>query len=418
MNSAPFAYPVAVMTNEDTATALTLSGVDPDGDIISYVIDTMPNTGALVLGIAGSATYTPALNHNGTLTFTYYTTDGLLSSSVATGTIDILPVNDTPVVYPGTYSVTPNTSTNSGNSLTLQGTGTDAEGSVLTYAVLTGPTNGNVVSNGSGSFTYTPNIGFNGTDSFTYTVSDGMVVSTSATITLTVGTVTPPVVVVPSNPIVSGPGGGGGGGGAGSSSSSSSSENSTNFNSAPIIKDGTYIVINGTVFATNDPTGLAGQLFLMNRLLNPLSPVLSGQISQTVNPPMRASISDMIENVIDAEDPAMELRKIVRIALNRAIDSEDPFKDINNAIINIEMIDTSNDDRLNSTQEYALRVLQFHQRMYENMVYRDLNAASRVEQDEVDPLDEDIEPETDPLLDDTSDEDLSDILKLLESLDK
>lgn len=339
MNSAPFAYPVTIMTNEDTAIALSLSGVDPDGDIITYVIDTMPNTGALVLGSAGSATYTPALNHNGTLTFTYHTSDGLLSSSVATGTIDILPVNDAPLAYPGTYSVTPNTSTNSGNSLILMGTGTDVEGSPLTYAVLTGPTNGNVVSNGSGSFTYTPNIGFNGTDSFTYTVSDGMIVSTSATITLTVGTVTPPVVVVPSNPIVSGPGGGGGGGGAGSSSSSSS-ENSTSFNSAPVIKDGTYVVINGTVFATNDPTGLAGQLFLMNRSLNRITPVLSGQISQTVNSPMRASISDMIENVIDAEDPAMELRKIVRIALNRAIDAEDPLDILDSALIDVEMMDT------------------------------------------------------------------------------
>ena len=46
-------------------------------------------------------------------------------------------------------------------------------------------TNGTVVSNDNGTFTYTPNANFNGTDSFTYTISDGTS-SDTATVTITV----------------------------------------------------------------------------------------------------------------------------------------------------------------------------------------------------------------------------------------
>ena len=50
----------------------------------------------------------------------------------------------------------------------------DVEGGVLTYnttpTVL--PSNGTVVLNADGTFTYTPNGGFNGTDTFEYEVCD------------------------------------------------------------------------------------------------------------------------------------------------------------------------------------------------------------------------------------------------------
>jgi Bacterial Ig domain len=53
-------------------------------------------------------------------------------------------------------------------------TATDAESNPLTYAVmpLHGPTNGSVVVNADGTFTYTPNPMFTGYDRFFFTVSD------------------------------------------------------------------------------------------------------------------------------------------------------------------------------------------------------------------------------------------------------
>ncbi|MCH2210576.1 MAG: Ig-like domain-containing protein, partial [Fuerstiella sp.] len=52
-------------------------------------------------------------------------------------------------------------------------TASDAELNPVTFVGATSPTNGSVVVNSNGTFTYTPNANFNGADSFTFTVSDG-----------------------------------------------------------------------------------------------------------------------------------------------------------------------------------------------------------------------------------------------------
>ena len=50
-------------------------------------------------------------------------------------------------------------------------------------------TNGTVVVNAGGSYTYTPNPDFHGSDSFTFTANDGAGGSDTGTITLTVSAV-------------------------------------------------------------------------------------------------------------------------------------------------------------------------------------------------------------------------------------
>jgi hypothetical protein len=62
---------------------------------------------------------------------------------------------------------------------------TDANGDHLTAQAVTFPTQGTLVLNGDGSFTYTPNFGTT-SDSFTYTASDGLLTSAPATVTITV----------------------------------------------------------------------------------------------------------------------------------------------------------------------------------------------------------------------------------------
>jgi VCBS repeat-containing protein len=68
--------------------------------------------------------------------------------------------------------------------------GTDVEGSNLTFAKVSDPTNGTVTINGStGAYTYTPKANYNGSDSFTFKVNDGTVDSTVATVSITVAAV-------------------------------------------------------------------------------------------------------------------------------------------------------------------------------------------------------------------------------------
>ena len=63
----------------------------------------------------------------------------------------------------------------------------DPDSPTLTATLGTGPTNGSLVLNADGTFTYRPNAGFTGTDTFTYRVSDGATASNLATVTITVG---------------------------------------------------------------------------------------------------------------------------------------------------------------------------------------------------------------------------------------
>ncbi len=66
---------------------------------------------------------------------------------------------------------------------------TDADSDPLTSILVTNATNGNVVLNADGSFTYTPNANFSGADSFTYKANDGISDSPPVTVTLNVTSV-------------------------------------------------------------------------------------------------------------------------------------------------------------------------------------------------------------------------------------
>lgn len=66
---------------------------------------------------------------------------------------------------------------------------TDTASDTLTFAVDTQPTNGNVVLNNDGTFTYTPATDYVGSDSFTYTVTDAGGLSDTGTVNITVSDV-------------------------------------------------------------------------------------------------------------------------------------------------------------------------------------------------------------------------------------
>ena len=72
----------------------------------------------------------------------------------------------------------------------------DPDGNTLTVTADTGPTNGSLVLNSDGSFTFTPDPDFHGTDSFTYIVDDGNGGTDTATVEITVNSVIDAVIDV------------------------------------------------------------------------------------------------------------------------------------------------------------------------------------------------------------------------------
>ncbi len=186
-NDAPAANNDSYSTNEDTALVEATVGplgdgvlandTDADGDGLTAVLDTGTSNGVLVFNSDGSFTYTPTANTCGADSFTYQANDGTADSNIATVDINVICVNDAPVANNDSYS------TNEGTALIEATVGplgdgvlandTDADSDLLTAVLDSGTSNGVLVFNSDGSFTYTPMANFCGADSFTYHANDG-----------------------------------------------------------------------------------------------------------------------------------------------------------------------------------------------------------------------------------------------------
>jgi VCBS repeat-containing protein len=165
-----------------------------------------PAQGTLSVNADGSFTYSldPSNNFDGQVTFTYQAIDGTGRRSAATTvTIDVTPVNDAPVAADGTYNAVENLTltVNQANGLLRSTsplvTDVDTARANLTVAVVDAPTEGTLVLNPNGSFTYTPPSEFNGQVTFTYRAFDGSLFSNVATITIDVAEVNDPPVAQP-----------------------------------------------------------------------------------------------------------------------------------------------------------------------------------------------------------------------------
>jgi len=185
-NNPPVAEGKSYQLDEDTNIDITLSGSDPNGNPITFRIELPPTHGSLS-GNAPNLIYTPSSNFNGSDSFTFVVNDGKLDSEPATISINVTAVNDAPIALPQTIS----TAVDVPVSLIL--TGTDAEGSSLTYSLLTEPISGTL--NGTApDLVYTPAAGFTGTDSLQFTVNDGSLTSSPAVVSIDVNPAGPMTV--------------------------------------------------------------------------------------------------------------------------------------------------------------------------------------------------------------------------------
>ncbi len=213
VNDAPVADSDSTTTNEDTAVTVDVLNGDTDVDT-NPALNVTPQGAVTINGVGmpahgsadiveGKILYTPAANWNGTDSFTYTVTDGVLTGT-GTVSITVKQVNDTPVAENDFAT------TGDGDLVTINVLANDTDIDTdptlnavpdsrndFTITAVTTPTNGTAVIN-NGKIDYTPGDTFEGEVGFSYTMSDGHGGSALANVTVTVMSVNDP----PETPVV------------------------------------------------------------------------------------------------------------------------------------------------------------------------------------------------------------------------
>ena len=148
---------------------------DIDGDSLTAVQFTDPSHGSVTFNADGSFTYTPDADFFGTDSFQYYAFDGATAGNPAFVNITVnedLP-NAAPVANYDSFATEVDTVLVI-DAEQLLDNDFDAESDPLTVIVTQAPEHGELVDNGDGSYTYTPETGFVGTDSFQYAAADAI----------------------------------------------------------------------------------------------------------------------------------------------------------------------------------------------------------------------------------------------------
>jgi|GEM_PF-1331868 len=151
---------------------------DPDGDTIVVTTTgtfTTSQGGSVTLNADGSFTYTPPTDFEGEDTFPYTICDdatpSLCDDTIVTITVDGRPLLNHTYANDDAYNGTPG-ATITGN---VSDNDSDPEGDdqIVNTIPVVGPTNGSVILNPDGTFSYVPNDPtFTGTDSFVYSLCD------------------------------------------------------------------------------------------------------------------------------------------------------------------------------------------------------------------------------------------------------
>ncbi len=169
------------------ATVLAVLGNDtvaPDlGETLLITSFVAPANGTVVLTGGGSGlTYRPATNYTGPDSFSYTVSDGQGGSDTAQVTVNVTPVDVTPVATNDTATL----SEDSTLTVDVLANDTGTGNTPLTVVVETAPTHGSAVVQPDNQVLYTPEANYNGADSFTYRITDADSDTVTATVTLTI----------------------------------------------------------------------------------------------------------------------------------------------------------------------------------------------------------------------------------------
>ena len=188
LNGDPSANPDTATTAEDTPVTIPVlaNDTDPTGQPLTVTTATAPN-GTVTVNPNGTLTYTPNADYNGPDTITYTVTDPDGNTSTSTVSVTVTPVNDAPEANPDTSTTPLNTPV----TFAVLGNDTDVDGDTLTIQGTPTSPNGTVVVNPDGTLTFTPPTGFTGEAVVNYTIVDAEGLTETTTWTITVGTGTP-----------------------------------------------------------------------------------------------------------------------------------------------------------------------------------------------------------------------------------
>ena len=173
-----------VVTTEDTPVeiaALTNDIVATQAGFVPVLVTNAAH-GQVVVNANGTFSYTPANDYFGGDSFTYQLSNGTVNSNIATVSVNVTPVNDTPVAA----DVSLTTPEDASLRLNILAQAHDVDSATLTGRIVSGPSHGTLTANADGSFSYTPSADFNGTDRVTFKVNDGQLDSNLATVNITV----------------------------------------------------------------------------------------------------------------------------------------------------------------------------------------------------------------------------------------
>ena len=204
---APEAVADAATTAEDVAVSIPVLSNDTFGDdgpnTGSITITDVPSNGTVSVNDGGTPTdptddqivYTPNANYNGLDTLIYEICDANNDCDTALVVITVTSVDDLPVANAdaaNTNEETPLSSTVVPNDV-LSGDGGNTFNNACTICTTT--SNGTLVFNNDGTYSYTPNANFNGTDQFIYELCDIDGDCDTALVTITVNPVNDPPII-------------------------------------------------------------------------------------------------------------------------------------------------------------------------------------------------------------------------------
>lgn len=185
VNDPPVAVNDVVTTGEDLAivVASLSNDSDVDNDRLTVTITTPPTNGNATTN-GTTITYTPDPNYNGADNLTYTVTDIEGSTSSATVSFTVIPVNDAPQFTAAATNTSQTINGNGGEGLVaLQAT--DVENDPLTYTLLGGSLPSSISLQSNGTFMGTADVGLSGVFSATIQVSDGNGGTTTTALTVT-----------------------------------------------------------------------------------------------------------------------------------------------------------------------------------------------------------------------------------------
>jgi hypothetical protein len=195
-NTQPVAVDDSYSTPEEQVLVVPAPGVmgndsDPNGDDILVSVVVPPSVGTFNLNVDGSFTYTPTLDYDDVVTFTYEVVDEYGGSAFAMTTITMEGINDAPVAVNDYVFTFEDVSV----SIPVLANDYDVDEDVLSVDSITGPFHGTATISGTTEVLYDPDPGYIGTDSFYYVVSDGVLTDTG-TINITIDETNDPPVAV------------------------------------------------------------------------------------------------------------------------------------------------------------------------------------------------------------------------------